>query len=789
MNDKEESSCCNEDKENKEGTCGSEESEQEESCCGGEGHQHEAVTPSPGAAYFCPMCPGQESDEPGICAKCGMALEAAGPPRSGSHTIYTCPMHPEIEEDKPGDCPICGMALEAKSVEAEEDNAELNDMQRRFKLSLLFSVPVLLIAMGDMLPGRPLSGLASPQVLNQVMLVLSIPAILWAGWPLLKRGVDSVRHRSLNMFTLIAMGVTVAWVYSLVATLLPGIFPDAFRGEEGEVAVYFEAAAVIVTLVLLGQVLELKARSQTGAAIRALLDLAPKLAHKVNQDGTDTEVPLDMIKVGDYLRVRPGEKMPIDGEVVNGESTVDEAMMTGEPEPVKKVVGDQVTGGTVNGDGGLVLRADKVGEDTMLSQIVNMVAEAQRSRAPIQRMVDKVAAWFVPAVIACAVLAFMIWAFVGPEPRLAHALLAAVAVLIIACPCALGLATPMSIMVATGKGALNGVLFKNAEAIEVMRSVDTLVVDKTGTLTEGKPKFIKIQAAKNIEEKVVFAFVASIEQGSEHSLAKAIVAAAKDAGISLQNPEDVEAIPGKGIKGMVGGQSVAVGNQEFLNDLGVQPSGFFPSAVDAMRNEGQTVMFAVIQGRFAGILVVADPIKESAKDAIEDLKQEGIHIVMLTGDHRSAALAVARQLRIEEVEAGVKPAGKAEVVKKLQKKGHIVAMAGDGVNDAPALAQAQVGIAMGTGTDVAIESAGITLVRGDLRGILRARRLSIATMENIRQNLIFAFAYNAAGIPIAAGILYPITGLLLSPMIAAAAMSFSSVSVIVNALRLKKTEI
>lgn len=759
--------CCSDDSQEVESCCGGENSDHDhteavnvgapsenpqeiESCCDGKNSDHDhadEVSPSPGAAYFCPMCPGQESDEPGACGKCGMALEA-------------------------------------QSVSDEEDDAELNSMQQRFKMALVLTIPIFLIAMGDML-----FDFGAAQILNWVMLILSAVVVWGSGRPLLKLGLDSLRNRSLNMFTLIALGVSVAWFYSLVATVLPGLFPASFHGEGGEVAVYFEAAAVIVTLVLLGQVLELKARSQTGSAIRELLDLAPKTVHKISQDGTDAELPLDQIQVGEYLRVHPGEKMPVDGEVMHGESPVDESMMTGEPMPVNKSVGDQVTGGTINGAGSLVVRADKVGADTMLSQIVHMVAEAQRSRAPIQRLADRVAAWFVPAVIGCSLFTFLIWILVGPDPLFPHALLAAVAVLIIACPCALGLATPMSIMVATGKAAMNGVLFKNAEAIEVMRSVDTVVVDKTGTLTEGKPEFISLQSAKNIDENVVFVFVASVEQASEHPLAKAIVAAAKKRGVSLQSPEDIEIIPGKGIKGYVGGQSVVVGNQELMNDIDIEPTGFFPSAIDAMRNEGQTVMFAVIQDRFAGLLVVSDPIKESAGQAIDDLKKEGLSIVMLTGDHQAAARSVAQRLRIDDVVAGVKPDGKAAEVKKLQDKGRIVAMAGDGINDAPALAQADVGIAMGTGTDVAIESADITLLRGDLNGILKARRLSQATMENIRQNMIFAFAYNAAGIPIAAGLLYPITGLLLSPMIAAAAMSFSSVSVITNALRLKKTEI
>jgi Cu+-exporting ATPase len=720
---------------------------------------------------------------------CGMALEAAGVPQLGSAVVYTCPMHPEIERDEPGDCPVCGMALEAKSVELSEDSEELDDMGRRFWMSVVFTLPVFVIAMGDMLPGRPFSSFAPPSTWNWVMLVLSTVTVGWAGWPLLARGVASIRHRSLNMFTLIALGVSAAWIYSLVATLAPGIFPPSFRAESGEVAVYFEAAAMIVTLVLLGQVLELKARSQTGAAIRALLDLAPKMARRIEADGTESEVPLAQVRVGDRLRVRPGEKVPLDGEVLEGQSAVDESMMTGESLPVTKTVGDGVTGATLNGTGALVVRVEKVGGDTLLSQIVHMVAEAQRSRAPIQKIVDKVAGWFVPAVVACAVVAFIVWAQVGPDPRQAHALLAGVAVLIIACPCALGLATPMSIMVATGKGAMSGVLFKNAEAIEVMRSVDTMVVDKTGTLTEGKPKLVSINPAKIVDEKVLLSFTASLEQASEHPLAEAIVAAAREQGMSLQSPEDFESITGRGVKGVVGGQRVAVGNMELLQDLGIEPSGIFPSAIEALRKEGQTVMFVAIEGRFAGLIGVADPIKGSARQAIRELHEEGLRIVMLTGDHQATAKAVADQLGIDEVVAGVLPAGKVDAVKKLQQQGCVVAMAGDGINDAPALAQASVGIAMGTGTDVAMESAGVTLVKGDLQGLVRARRLSEATMANIHQNLFFAFGYNALGVPIAAGVLYPLTGMLLSPMIAAAAMSFSSVSVIGNALRLRKIKI
>lgn len=776
----------NKDVEEQQDDCCSVRPPKEKSCCGGGDHSRpEKLKPSAGAAYFCPMCPGEESDKPGTCSKCGMALESVSVIRSTERSVYTCPMHPEVEREEAGDCPICGMALEARSIDTEEDDTELNDMLRRFKISILFSLPVFLIAMGDMLPGRPLSGMASPHVWNWVMLILSTPAVWWAGSPLLKRGLDSIRNRNLNMFTLIALGVSVAWVYSLVATLLPGLFPASFRGESGEVAVYFEAAAVIITLVLLGQVMELKARSQTGAAIKALLDLAPKTARKIDLNGDENEIPLDQVKAGDRLRVRPGEKVPVDGEVLEGESAVDESMMTGEPMPVNKGAGDLVTGATINGTGSLMIRADKVGADTLLSQIVHMVVEAQRSRAPIQKMVDQVAAWFVPIVMACAVIAFAIWAIVGPEPRMAYALIVGVSVLIIACPCALGLATPMSIMVATGKGAMSGILFKNAEAIEIMRSIDTLVVDKTGTLTEGKPKLVTIQPAKIISEEELLAAVAGVEQASEHPLAEAIVSAAGERGLTLEQVQNFESITGKGVKGNVGGRSVAVGNAALLNDLGVEPGGF-PGVAESLRKKGQTVVLVSIDERFAGLIGVADPLKESAQQAIEELHTEGLRIVMLTGDHQATASAVASQLRIDEVVAGVLPDGKAAVVKKLQDEGRIVAMAGDGINDAPALAQAQVGIAMGTGTDVAIESAGITLVGGDMRGIVRARRLSKATMKNIGQNLAFAFGYNALGIPIAAGVLYPLTGMLLSPMIAAAAMSFSSVSVIANALRLRK---
>ena len=735
--------------------------------------------------YTCPMHPDVRQPGPGSCPKCGMALEPVTAKAPASRTEYVCPMHPEIVRSDPGSCPICGMALEPKTITAEEEeNPELKDMTRRFWVALILTIPVLSSAMGKYIPGNPLGSWASERFWTWFELVVSTPVVLWCGWPFFVRGWRSLVNRSLNMFTLIGLGVGVAYSYSLVAALFPEIFPAAFRDQAGAVAVYFEAAAVITTLVLLGQVLELRARSQTGAAIKALLGLAPKTARRIQTDGTEVDVPLDQVKPGDKLRVRPGEKVPVDGVVLEGRSSVDESMITGEPIPVEKECGARVTGATVNGTGSLVMCAERVGSETLLAQIVRMVAEAQRSRAPIQKLADTVAGYFVPTIVAIAALTFIGWAIWGPNPRMAHALVNAVAVLIIACPCALGLATPMSIMVATGKGATVGVLFKNAEAIEHMRKVDTLVVDKTGTLTEGKPKLVAVETTDNFEKDKLLRLAASLERGSEHPLAAAIVAGAAAKGVQLTSADEFESVTGRGVKGRVDGTHVALGNRMLLEELHVDSDGLVQRA-EALRANGQTAMFVVVDGKPAGLLGVADPIKETTPEAIRQLHDDGIRIVMLTGDSRTTAEAVAKKLNIDQVIAEVLPEDKASVVKKLQAEGRFVAMAGDGINDAPALAQAQVGIAMGTGTDVAMESAGVTLVKGDLRGIVRARFLSRATMRNIKQNLFFAFVYNSLGVPIAAGVLYPFFGLLLSPMIAAAAMSFSSVSVVGNALRLR----
>ena len=724
-----------------------------------------------------------------FCAEPSRFLEASVPaaPAQAARS-YTCPMHPEIVRDSPGSCPICGMALEPMSGVADERNPELEDMTRRFWVSLALTAPVFAIAMGEMLPGAPLTAHLAPTTLTWVQFALGTPVVLWGGWPFFARGWQSLMTRHLNMFTLIAIGTGAAWGYSALAAIAPAIFPASFRGHLGQVAVYFEAAAVIVTLVLLGQVLELRARSQTGAAIRALLGLAPKTARRVNADGNETDVPLEHVQVGDRLRVRPGEKVPVDGVVVDGQSAVDESMLTGEPIPAAKVTGDRVTGATVNGTGALLIQAERVGSETLLAQIVQMVAEAQRSRAPIQGLADTVAGYFVPAVIAVAVLTFAVWAVVGPEPRMTYALINAVAVLIIACPCALGLATPMSIMVATGKAATVGVLFRNAEAIELLRDVDTIVVDKTGTLTEGKPRLVRVVAAAGFSEDDVLRLAATLERASEHPLAQAIDSGASERGITVERVKNFDSRTGRGVVGDVGGRHVGIGNRRLLTELGVD-SAHFEVMADAMRAEAQTVMFVAVDGKLAGLVGVADPIKGSTPAAIKGLQAEGMRIVVLTGDNRATAEAVAKQLGLEDVRADVLPDQKAEVVKQLQAEGCVVAMAGDGVNDAPALAQAQVGIAMGTGTDVAMQSAGVTLVGGDLRGILRARQLSRATMRNIRENLFFAFVYNALGLPIAAGVLFPVIGVLLSPMIAAAAMSLSSVSVIGNALRLRRMEV
>jgi Cu+-exporting ATPase len=717
-----------------------------------------------------------------------MALEPVMIKALATKTEYTCPMHPEIVRSEPGFCPICGMALEPRTVAGDEANEELIDMTRRFKAGLILTVPLLLVAMSDLIPGQPLQHAVSVRILKYIQFALATPVVLWAGWPFFVRGWASIVNRSLNMFTLIAIGTGVAYLYSVVATLLPNIFPISFRGHGGEVGVYFEVSAAIIVLVLLGQVLELRARSRTGSAIKALLGLAPKTARILRDDGSEEEISLDAIKPGDRLRVRPGEKVPVDGVVLEGASSVDESMITGEPIPVEKGPDDRVTGGTVNGTGGFIMRAERVGSETLLAQIVRMVGEAQRSRAPIQRLADVVSSYFVPSVVVISVITFIVWGLFGPEPRLAYALVNAIAVLIIACPCALGLATPMSIMVATGRGATAGVLIKNAEALELMEKVDTIVVDKTGTLTEGKPRLTSVVPLTDISEAELLGLAASVERGSEHPLAEAIVTGARERGLELVEGREFNSITGKGVVGKVNGRSVALGNAKLFEQLGMDARAAVERA-DTMRKEGETVMLVAVDGRLAGLIGVADPIKESTPQAIRALHEDGIRIVMLTGDNRTTAEAVARRLGIDEVVADVLPEQKIEVVKRLQKEGRMVAMAGDGVNDAPALAQSHVGIAMGTGTDVAIESAGVTLVKGDLRGIVRARRLSRTTMRNIRQNLFFAFIYNAAGVPIAAGVLYPVLGLLLSPMIASAAMSFSSVSVIGNALRLRNTRL
>jgi Cu+-exporting ATPase len=741
---------------------------------------------APGAVYVCPMDPEVRSDKPGACPKCGMALEPEEVSMPEDRVEYVCPMHPEVVSDKPGSCPKCGMALEPRTVTAaEEENPELVDMTRRFRVGLALTVPVFLLAMGDMLPGAPLSGLLSAEAQGFVELALSTPVVLWAGWPFFERMWASFANRHLNMFTLIGIGTGAAYVFSVVATLFPSIFPESFRGHHGQVDRYFEAASVIIVLVLLGQVLELRARSRTGSAIRALLGLAPKTARRIAADGAESEVPLADIQVGDSLRVRPGEKVPVDGVVIEGTSAVDEAMITGEPVPVEKRIGDRVTGATINGTGGLVVRAERVGKDTLLAQIVKMTSEAQRSRAPIQRLADVVSGYFVPAVIAISILTFALWALFGPEPRLAHALVNAVAVLIVACPCALGLATPMSIMVGVGRGASAGVLIKDAAALEALEKVDRLVIDKTGTLTEGKPKVLSVIALAPTSEDEVLRLAASLERGSEHPLAAAIVNAAEAKALSLASVADFRSVTGKGVTGKVEGRAMALGNESLLADLEAEASSL-QERVRELRERGQTVMFLAIDGKVQGLLGAADPIKASTTEALALLRRDGLRVTMLTGDSRTTAHAVAQALGIDDVVAEVLPAGKVDAIKDLQRRGGRVVMAGDGINDAPALAQAEVGIAMGTGTDVAIQSAGITLVKGDLIGIVRARNLSRAVMSNIRQNLFFAFIYNVLGVPVAAGLLYPFFGVLLSPMIAAAAMSLSSVSVIGNALRLRR---
>ena len=746
-----------------------------------------AAAPSTGLLYTCPMPPEIRQQGAGSCPRCGMALGPESPMPAAVHKQYICPMHPEVVQDYPGSCPKCGMPLEPRQAIGEEENPELADMSRRLRVSTGLALPVFILAMVADLAPQWLPDWLTMHAVQWIEFLLATPVVLWGGWPFFVRGWQSVASWNLNMFTLIGLGVSVAWVYSVVALLLPDLFPPNMRHADGTVAVYFEAAAVITALVLLGQVLELRARSRTGAAIRLLLGLAPDTARVLRAGGTEEDIPRDQVVPGERLRIRPGEKVPVDGVVTEGSSTVDESMVTGEPIPVRKSAGDRLIGATVNGTGSLIMRAEKVGGDTLLAQIVQMVSEAQRSRAPIQRLADVVAAYFVPAVVLVALAAFAVWATVGPEPRLAHAMVNAVAVLIIACPCALGLATPMSIMVGTGKGAGLGVLIKNAEALEIMEQVDTLVVDKTGTLTEGQPRLVNVVVAEGFEDAEVLRLAASLERASEHPLAEAIVRGAEEHGVALAPADHFESITGQGVTGAVKGRSVALGNARLLEMLSVDP-GDLSATAESGRTQGQTVMFVVIDGKIAGLIGVADPVKASSADAMAALHKEDLQVVMLTGDNRTTAQAVADQLGIDRVEAEVPPDQKAEIIRRLQAEGRTVAMAGDGINDAPALAQAHVGIAMGTGTDVAMESAGVTLVKGDLRGIVRARRLSQATMRNIRQNLFFAFVYNGLGVPVAAGVLYPVFGLLLSPMLAAAAMSFSSVSVIGNALRLRRAD-
>ena len=733
------------------------------------------------------MHPELRVEKPGPCPKCGMALEAFDSAANVHRPEYICPMHPEVVRAEPGNCSVCGMALEPRDVSADSANPELTNMTRRFWVAVAFTVPLLAIMVSAILPSHPLEHLLPGRWLGWFEFALATPVVVWAGWPFFERAWASVVHRSPNMFTLVAMGAGAAYLYSVAAVFAPGIFPGTFRDTSGNLALYFEAAAVITTLVLLGQVLELKARSQTSSAIKALLGLAPKTARRISEDGKEADVALSEIQVGDHLRVRPGEKIPTDGSVIEGRSSVDESMVSGEPIPVEKTVDANVVGGTINGTGSFVMKAERVGADTLLAQIVKMVSEAQRTRAPIQRLADRVAKYFVPAVLAASVITFAVWAIFGPQPHYAHALVNAVAVLIIACPCALGLATPMSIMVGTGRGAGEGILIRNAEALEIFEKVDTLVVDKTGTLTEGKPRLTAVIPANGFDETELLQWVASLENASEHPLAAAILIGARQKHIELVTVTAFQSITGKGVTGILKGKRIGVGNAALIEDTGASAEPLRERA-ESLRKEGQTVMFVVSEGRLAGLIAVADPIKASALEAIQQLKQTGIKVVMVTGDNHTTAAAVARKLGID-FEADVLPEKKAEVVKKLQSQGAVVAMAGDGVNDAPALAQAQVGIAMGTGTDVAMETGGITLLKGDLRGIVKARELSKRTMDNIRENLFFAFFYNALGVPLAAGVLYPVCGLLLNPMIAAAAMSVSSISVIANALRLRTAKL
>jgi len=748
-----------------------------------------------GPAYICPMCPEVRSAKSGACPSCGMALERELP-ATAAHTEYTCPMHPEIVRSEPGSCPICGMALEPRTVSAAaEENPELRDMTRRFWVGVVLTAPLLAIAMGSMfrplwfienfvIAGSRIAPLRS--IVPWLEFVLATPVVLWCGWPFFQRFWTSLVNHSPNMFTLIGLGTGVSYVYSVIATVAPGIFPESLRAMGGYPDVYFEAAAAITTLVLLGQVMELRARSRTSAAIRALLDLSPKTARLLNPDGSEKDIPLDQVKLGDKLRVRPGEKVPVDGVVLEGHSSIDESMITGESVPVEKSANSKIIGATINGNGSFTMTAERVGSETLLARIVQLVGQAQRSRAPIQRLADRVSAWFVPAVVAVAVITFIAWYLFGPQPRLAHALVNSVAVLIIACPCALGLATPMAIMVGTGRGAHAGVLIKNAEALEILEKVDTLVLDKTGTLTEGKPSLSALSSPTSQNQDELLRLAASLERASEHPLASAVVAAAAKRGLTLGEPGNFTSISGKGVRGVVDGHEVAIGNATLMREIGAFTKGVGYSMLTV---PGGTNLFVAIDAKYAGSLTVSDPVKPSAKNAITQLKKGGARVVMLTGDRRDTAAQIAQALGISQFEAEVLPEQKSAVVKKLQQQGRVVAMAGDGINDAPALAQADVGIAMGTGTDVAMESGGITLVKGDLTGILRARKLSQATMRNIRQNLFFAFIYNAIGVPIAAGILYPFFGLLLSPIFAAAAMSFSSVSVITNALRLRRIKL
>ncbi len=733
------------------------------------------------------MDPEVRQDHPGACPKCGMALEPETPILP-TKTEWTCPMHPEIVRDGPGSCPICGMALEPRTVTVEVDNPELRDMSRRFWISLALTAPLVIGGMlMDLVPSWKYS---SPTwIMTWGGFVLATPVVLWGGWPFFERFWTSIKNRSANMFTLIGLGVGVSYLYSVVATLFPQIFPASFRGHGGAPNVYFEPAAAITVLVLLGQVLELKARGRTNAAVRALLDLSPKMARRVGTDGSERDVPLDQVQVGDRLRVRPGEKVPVDGTVLEGSTSVDESMITGESIPVEKKSGEKLIGATVNGTGSVIMRAERVGSETLLAQIVRMVGEAQRSRAPIQRLADRVAGYFVPGVIAIAVIAFIAWAIWGPEPRLAYALVNAVAVLIIACPCALGLATPIAIMVATGRGAHAGVLIRKAETLERLDKVDTIVVDKTGTLTQGKPELISVVALAGVAESDLVRLAGTLERGSEHPLASAIVKAAEGNGLKLAAVENFKSSTGAGVTGRVEGREVAAGNERLITDLKVAVPPAAAAQATELQRQGQTVIFVVVDGKLSGLFGITDPIKPGTPEAVRMLRDEGLHVMMLTGDNPDTAKAIAEKLGITEYAAQVSPERKYAVVKQLQEQGRVVAMAGDGINDAPALAQADVGIAMGTGTDVAIESGGITLVKGDLRGIVRARRLSHATLRNIKQNLFFAFVYNSVGVPIAAGILYPFFGILLSPIIAAAAMSFSSVSVITNSLRLRKVEL